>query len=45
MDPISSTIFFTHLVVPHASVVQTEYEANILGEVKGFINRTVGTCV
>ena len=37
-DPTSSTIFFSHRVVPHATVVQTEYEANILGLVSGFIN-------
>ena len=45
VDPTSSTNFFTHLVVTHATVVQTEYEANILRVVRGFISRSVGTCV
>ena len=31
--------------VTHAIVVQTEYEGNILGVVRGFKNRSVGTCV
>ena len=43
VDPTSSTNFFTHLVVTHATVVQTT--ANILRVVRGFISRSVGTCV
>ena len=45
MDPISSTNLKAHLVVPHATVVQTECEANMLRVVRGLINRSVGTCV
>ena len=45
VDPTSSTNFTTHLVVIHATVVQTECEANIHGAVRGLINRSVTTCV
>ena len=45
VDPTSSTNFTTHLVVIHATVVQTECEANIHGAVRGPINRSVTTCV
>ena len=45
VDPSSSTNFTTHLVVVHATVVQTECEANIHGAVRGLINRSVTTCV
>ena len=38
-------IFTTHLVVIHATVVQTECEAIIHGAVRGLINRSVTTCV
>ena len=33
------------LVVPHATVVQTECEANILSVVRRLTNRSVATCV
>ena len=42
MDPTSSTNLKAHLVVPHATVVQTECEANMLRVVRGLINRSVG---
>ena len=45
MDPTSSTNF-THLWhVTHGTVVQTKNGANILRVVRGFIYRTVDTCV
>ena len=37
MDPTSSTNFQSHLVVPHATVVQTEYEAIILRVIRELI--------
>ena len=45
MDPTSSTNSNTHLLVSHATVVQTECEANMLRVVRGLINRSVGACV
>ena len=44
VDPTSSTNF-TYLVVPHATVVQTEYEAIILRVIRELTNRSLGTCV
>ena len=44
VNPTSSTNF-AHLLVAHATVAQTEYEANILCVARGLINRSVGTCV
>ena len=45
MEPTSSTNFDRSLYVTHAIVVHIEYEGNILGVVRGFKNRSVGTCV
>ena len=42
---LTSSTNFTHLIVSHATVVQTECEANILGAVRGLKNRSVGTCI
>ena len=44
VDPTSSTNFKSHPRVPRATVVKTEYEANVLGVVRGLINRSVVTC-
>ena len=43
VDPTSSTNFLARLVVTHVTVVQTEYEANVLREVKVLINHSIGT--
>ena len=45
MDPTLSTNLKAHLVFSHATVVQTECEANMLRVVRGLINRSVSTCV
>ena len=45
VDLTSSTNFSPRLVVPHATVVQTECEANILSVVRRLTNRSVATCV
>ena len=45
MDPTLSTDFLTHLFVTYATVVQTEYEANILRVVRELTDRSIGTCV
>ena len=45
VDPTSSTNFFARFFVTHVTVVQTEYEANVLHEVKVLINHSIGTCL
>ena len=45
VDPTSSTNFTLPRFVPHATVLQTECKANILGVVRELIDRTAGTCV
>ena len=45
VDLTSSTNFSARLVVPHATVVQTECEANILSLVRRLTNSSVATCV
>ena len=45
VDLTSSTNFSLRFVVPHATVVQTECEANILSVVRRLTNRSVATCV
>ena len=44
VDPTSSTSFNSHLLVTHATVVQTECEANILRVVRGLTIRSGDTC-
>ena len=39
VDLTSSTNFIPHLVVPHATVVQNDFEANALHVIGGFINK------
>ena len=45
VDPTSSTNFLTRFFVTHVTVVQIEYEANVLREVKVLINHSRGTCL
>ena len=45
VDPTSSTNFLARLFATHVTVVQTEYEANVLREVKVLINHSIGTCL
>ena len=45
VDPTYSKNFIIYLVEFHATVVQTEYEANLPCAVRAIINRSVGTCV
>ena len=45
VDPTYSTNFIIYLVESDATVVQTEYEANLPCAVRAIINRSVGTCV
>ena len=45
VDPTSSTNFLTCFFVTHVTVVQIEYEANVLREVKVLINHSIGTCL
>ena len=45
VDPTYSKNFIIYLVESHATVVQTEYEANLPCAVRAIINRSEGICV
>ena len=45
VDPTYSKNFIIYLVESHATMVQTEYEANLPCAVRAIINRSEGICV